>query len=224
MILTEAERTSSGLRVRTISALVLAPVILGIIIVGKWLFVLFLLAAFAVALWEWRRMTVEKSRPVLHMAAGAAYLGICFLSFGLLRLDFPDGAWWAIGLMLTVWASDCGAYFSGKTFGGPKLAPRISPKKTWSGFTGAVFSAGIVLCLFSLQFVTVLHPLHFFVTGMVLGAVGQTGDLLESLYKRRSGLKDSGCLIPGHGGLLDRIDALLLASPVFLLFVWGWLQ
>jgi phosphatidate cytidylyltransferase len=137
-------------------------------------------------------------------------------------------------MVVTLWASDSGAYFVGRKFGGPKLAPVISPKKTWSGFCGALFSAGIMLFLFYYLFFshhaifrmgTVSgRPLEFFLTGMIAGGVGQAGDLLESFFKRKAGVKDTGNLIPGHGGLLDRIDSLLLASPVFLALSWFWLR
>ena len=223
--MTGAEAKSSGIGLRAISALVLAPAVLGLIVLGGIPFIVLMLAAFGIALREWHGLIKERPFASLYMLAGSVYLACCFLSFTLLRLEIHDGAWWSIGLMLAIWASDCGAYFTGKVLGGPKLAPAISPKKTWAGLGGAVCFAGLALLIISFApFTASGEPVHFFLAGLILGAVGQAGDLLESIFKRRSGLKDSGNLIPGHGGLLDRIDALLLASPVFLFFVWGWLQ
>ena len=125
-----------------------------------------------------------------------------------------------------IWASDTGAYFTGKTIGGPKLIKEISPNKTWSGFGGALlFPAllGIIWYLvfgFHMEFdgrSVYTNLVVLAVLGVVTGAAGQAGDLLVSFVKRQAGVKDTGNLIPGHGGLLDRIDSLLLATPVFFL-------
>ncbi len=235
MILADAKAECSGLLLRTISALVLAPLTLVAIVFGNIPFLILIIAAFLISVREWRSMTVHTRNPFLHMIAGSLYLACCFLSFYLLRMDVPAGILWTVGLIVTVWASDSGAYFSGKIIGGPKLAPMISPKKTWAGFAGSVFFGGLTLFLFFLVFFTgdsplwtsegeeSLNPFPYFIAGAIVGAVGQAGDLLVSVFKRRSGLKDTGNLIPGHGGLLDRIDSLLLAAPVFLAIVWVWL-
>lgn len=122
-----------------------------------------------------------------------------------------------IYLLFCIWATDIGAYAAGKSIGGPKLAPRISPKKTWAGLVGgmlsaAAFGAGVAVA-FDAE-----RPWLAAVLGMVLAVVGQIGDLFESGIKRRFDVKDSGRLIPGHGGLLDRVDGLIVAAPVFALF------
>lgn len=114
-------------------------------------------------------------------------------------------------VLLTVWAADTLAYVFGRLIGGPKLAPRISPKKTWAGLLGAVVGAGLVGLLGSM--LTGLAPAPAAtVAGGVAGAIGQAGDLAESAVKRRFGVKDSGTLIPGHGGVLDRVDALMFVT------------
>lgn len=129
-------------------------------------------------------------------------------------------------LLFIVWASDICAYFTGRSLGGPKLAPKISPKKTWSGFFGSSVGAGLVaagmaapwtLALVGLEGQTLggMGPVGYFVLGFVLAMFGQAGDLFISLFKRHFGVKDTGALIPGHGGILDRIDALLLVAIIF---------
>lgn len=145
----------------------------------------------------------------VQLAAGALYVGIPALSLLVLR-DHPDGVLLTLWAMALVWASDSGAYFAGRAIGGPKLAPAISPNKTWSGFTGGLLSAlafGLVLWwLFSL-------PLALALSSAWLAALSQAGDLFESHLKRRAGVKDSGNLLPGHGGLLDRLDGLVPVAP-----------
>jgi phosphatidate cytidylyltransferase len=130
-----------------------------------------------------------------------------------------------------VWASDIGAYFAGKAIGGPKLAPEISPKKTWAGFFGGLVSSAVFLILYTLYIgpaftrwtgydLVVLDHVPLAVVAVIGASItlsGQAGDLLESYQKRKANMKDSGSLIPGHGGMLDRIDSLMLASPFFLL-------
>ena len=116
--------------------------------------------------------------------------------------------------MMCVWASDIGAYFTGKRLKGPKMAPKISPNKTWAGFLGAMFFGGLTLWAMSFFVQAGIPGGLLFLSGSVFGAVGQAGDLLVSILKRQAGTKDTGNLIPGHGGLLDRIDSLLLVIPV----------
>ena len=110
---------------------------------------------------------------------------------------------------------------AGRLIGGPKLAPRISPKKTWAGLGGGVFCAGLLgeLADWWTGFPWVQWPVMGEIA-IVLAILAQMGDLFESAMKRQAGVKDSGRLIPGHGGLLDRVDGLLMAAPVFALFVW----
>ncbi len=116
-------------------------------------------------------------------------------------------------LMLIIWLADTCAYFAGKHFGGKKLAPIVSPKKTWSGVLGAVTTT--VLIAFALQFIWPMKWLWLFTLVVVIFSI--IGDLFESLVKRQSGVKDSGSILPGHGGFLDRIDSLTAAAPVYAL-------
>src|SRR5581483_7109859 len=118
-------------------------------------------------------------------------------------------------LVILVWASDIGAYMAGCAIGGRRLAPRISPNKTVSGTVGGLCAAGIIGIAAALLYVPKDRPAQLWraaVIAVLLGVVAQAGDLLESFLKRRFGVKDSGRLIPGHGGLLDRLDALLAVA------------
>lgn len=115
--------------------------------------------------------------------------------------------------LLAVWATDIGAYAAGRSIGGPKLAPRISPKKTWAGLIGGMVAAALVGLGVALA-AGAARPWLALLIGPLLAVVGQAGDLFESWVKRRYDVKDSSNLIPGHGGLLDRIDGLLVAAPV----------
>jgi phosphatidate cytidylyltransferase len=134
-----------------------------------------------------------------------------------LRSDPGVGMLLILFLLLTVWANDIGAFVVGRGLGGPRLAPSISPAKTWAGFWGGITAAGLVGGLVALV-AGAQAPLAAVVLGAVLAVVGQGGDLFESAIKRRYKVKDSGQLIPGHGGLLDRIDGLVAAAPVLALF------
>jgi phosphatidate cytidylyltransferase len=145
---------------------------------------------------------------------GAAYLGlICLAGHALivLRLDF--GPWWMIWLVALVVASDVAGYFAGRFIGGPKFWPAVSPKKTWSG-TVAGWLAGLAI---GAGFVAPLGvgP-GLIVLSLIVVMAGQLGDIAESALKRRVGVKDSSALIPGHGGVLDRFDAMMGAALVFL--------
>ena len=155
-------------------------------------------------------------------AVGVFYVGVAGLSLLWLRADAVAGRADVLFVMLLVWASDIGAYFTGRALGGPKLAPRISPGKTWSGSAGGVLAAALVGACVAWGFEAWVFRSGAGVgvvaraagVAAVLAAVSQAGDLGESAVKRRFGQKDSGRLIPGHGGLLDRLDGVLAAAPV----------
>ena len=139
-----------------------------------------------------------------------------------------QGVCWTILLFTVVWAADIGAYAFGNLLKGPKLWPRISPNKTWSGFVGGLIVAGLVGVGISAVFDPIdLTPGASFVVGLLGGLATMAGDLWESILKRRFGVKDSGDLIPGHGGLLDRVDGLMFAAIAIaffrLAYTHGWL-
>ena len=143
-------------------------------------------------------------------AWGVAYVGLGAIALLYLR-EQPNGFALALWTLVVVWATDIGAFFAGRTIGGAKLAPKISPNKTWAGLGGGVIAAALVGGAFGLA---TRLPASTLWLGGLLAIVAQSGDLLESWMKRRAGVKDSGMVLPGHGGLLDRIDGVL---PVVIL-------
>ena len=157
--------------------------------------------------------------PAAWTAAGVLYFGLPALALVWLRA-MPGGAGMAtiLWLFAVVWATDIAAYAVGRTVGGPRLAPRISPGKTWSGLWGGVAGAALTGAV-GATLVGSGRVVAAGVLGAVLAVIGQLGDLAESFLKRRAGLKDSGALIPGHGGALDRLDSLLSTAPALALLV-----
>jgi phosphatidate cytidylyltransferase len=125
-------------------------------------------------------------------------------------------------LLLAIWASDTGAYFIGRKFGHKRLAPAISPKKTYAGLFGSLLGGAVVTCAFS----AVLHQglAESILLGVAVGALGQGGDIFESIAKRVCSVKDSSALIPGHGGILDRIDSFLFSTPFLYHYLTGWVK
>ena len=147
-------------------------------------------------------------RPPL--AFGVVYCGLPVLALLLINRQH-EGLIWTLWALALVWACDIGAYFTGRAFGGPKLAPRISPNKTWSGLIGGVALASVVGALMHWRFGL---PLRMTLATPALAVLAQAGDLYESSLKRRAGAKDSGTILPGHGGVLDRLDGLVPVAPV----------
>ncbi len=153
------------------------------------------------------------------------YLGIFYVAvpFSLLNLaSFSVDAVYhfeiLVGCLLILWASDTGAYFAGTRFGKTKLFERVSPKKSWEGFLGGAFSAIVVAFVIS-QYFVVLEDWKWLVIAGIIIIAGTYGDLVESLFKRSIEIKDSGSVLPGHGGFMDRFDGLLLSAPFITAFL-----
>ena len=157
-----------------------------------------------------RRLTV--SWPIPWHAFGAIYLGIPVIALVLLRDDPRGSAIVVGGLFVAVWTADTAALLLGRLIGGPKLAPELSPNKTWAGFVGGTLAAGAAesIYVFSLGGAALEGALF----GIIIALSGHCGDLFESWVKRQFRAKNTGSLIPGHGGMLDRVDSLLFAAPV----------
>ncbi|MCW2366189.1 phosphatidate cytidylyltransferase [Sphingobium sp. B7D2B] len=206
-----AERAPrSDLAVRTGSAIVL--------LVGAGLAlwadgaVLILLVALVSALvfWEWRglvrRFPDGTLARMLWLLFGLIYIGGAALA--LLSLGAAT-RWLLIGIVI---ATDVGAYFAGRTIGGPKIAPAISPSKTWAGLGGGMTASALLVAVVASVSLQPGFVLVSALLGAAIAVVAQVGDFFESWMKRRAGVKDSGNLIPGHGGMFDRVDGLLLAA------------
>ncbi len=157
---------------------------------------------------------------------GAAYTGMLLSPLVIVRMSLESPVWSGVlvlGIFLSVWANDSFAYLVGSKFGRHKLAPRLSPKKSWEGFLAGLVASMALWCLFTLiPGVTMPIPMAL-AFGLLCGLMGVLGDLTESRIKRNSGVKDSGTMMPGHGGLLDRCDSLFLAASTssLLLLVGG---
>ena len=172
-----------------------------------------MLAGGAVAAWP-RQYPV--ANPVVWGGAGVVYAGTALLGSTILRGDPKLGFAALLFLFATVWATDILAYFAGRACGGPLLWPKVSPKKTWAGAFGGLFggvAAGIAVAYASVG----TEPAVAGVLALVLSLVAQGGDLFESAVKRRFGAKDASSLIPGHGGIMDRVDGFLVAALVAVL-------
>ena len=209
-------RERSELTQRIVSALVLVCIALPLIWLGGVATWLMAAALFALCFYEWRLMTAGAGGLVA--ALGLAYCGLTFALPVIRDALLPDGLFLLILLFLAVIASDVFAYFSGKTFGGPKLLPSVSPNKTISGAAGGLIGA-VVVCSFYAAIVPQVTVASAAVGSAVLAVFSQAGDLFESGVKRRFSVKDSSQLIPGHGGFLDRVDGLLGAAIPMVIYV-----
>ncbi len=190
----------------------MAPPVLAAAYFGHPYFMAIMLAGAAVIGWEW--WTVTKGR-LAWLPLGVVYAAIPCAALIWLRGDGDAGRLSLFWLFAVVWSADTGAYLFGRAIGGPKLAPRISPKKTWAGFIGGIAFAGAVGEGFAAFMGAPL--IAWGIAGAVVSVVSQLGDLAESAWKRHFGVKDSSGLIPGHGGLLDRVDGLVAGAVALAL-------
>lgn len=198
---------------RTLSALVMIPPVLAAIWYGSPYFEILVAVAIVIMAWEWLGMTSGAANRLGWLAFGGVYIVAPSLALIWLRTgeDPGMGRDTVVWLFVLVWAADIGAYAAGRTIGGPKLAPAISPNKTWAGLFGCIAAsaaAGVATADY-------FGHTDLYGVAMISGFVGmlsQAGDLFESSVKRRFDRKDSSHLIPGHGGLLDRVDGLLAAA------------
>lgn len=202
-------QTTSNLTLRIVSAVVLAPVALFAAYLGGWPFALFWTAAAIAVLWEW---TTLVTGPV-WMIAGVGYAGVMLAAPMILRHDIDLGFLAMVLLFAIVWTTDILGYFAGKAIGGPKLMPAISPKKTWSGAFAGTLGAMIVAVLVASLFGS-FNGTAIASIALLLSVMAQLGDLLESWIKRHFGAKDASQLIPGHGGVMDRLDGFWAAAFV----------
>ena len=170
-------------------------------------------------------LTVVSAAPLknpfdflLKASFGTMYTGL-FTAHLVLLMAVPAGAKWLLFLTTITAASDTGAYFTGKSFGRHKLCPTISPKKTVEGFIGGMICGTTGAVLVGVYLLDSINIYLFAAAALFLAALGVVGDLVESLLKRSTGVKDSGHILPGHGGILDRVDSLLLTAPALYYLV-----
>lgn len=239
---------AKSLLIRALSGLVLVLVMVGMTLawydpatgIPGWTFYLLWSAVGLLSVWEYCRL-LAKNR-VEGSKAGWYVVGMLYIAQAIVLIQFMDPMM-VVTLMTVVWMSDTGAYLVGSAVGRHKMAPVVSPKKTWEGFAGGLlFAVGTALVWYALYWNPDISPVYgdqraiFGVAGesaagdiglklkwagfgIVIGLAATAGDLIESKFKRTIGVKDSGSLIPGHGGMLDRFDALFLGVPVAWIYI-----
>ena len=201
---------------RILSSLILIPIALFFIIKGSFLFNFFIFICFFITVYEWQTMT--KKKP--YKLAGNIFLIFSFYSVYFIRNNLEeDSLFFFLFILLVCISTDIGGYIFGKTFKGPKLT-KISPKKTYSGVFGGFFFSIIFANIFFsfsefLGFKYIDFSKDEFILVLLISTVSQIGDIIISYFKRLSKIKDTGKLIPGHGGILDRIDGMIFAFPFY---------
>jgi len=198
----------SNLVKRILSSIVLIPLAFYFIFYGSYMLIFFTFICFVIACYEWHRMT--KNKPYKNY--GFIFLIISFYTFYDLSVD-------TVGFLfvLTICVStDIGGYIFGKIFNGPKLT-KISPNKTYAGAIGGYFLSLISLTIITSYIDYPFLSVQFFITFILISTTSQIGDITVSYFKRKSKIKNTGKIIPGHGGLLDRIDGMIFAFPIYYL-------
>lgn len=170
----------------------------------------------------WLMLAPLNQRPALALLCGVPVLVPTFIALARIQVSvrgFARGPEMVLWMLLLVFAADIGAYFAGRRFGRHKLAPRVSPGKTWEGAAGGLVAVGLTSWLGAVYWG--LPPAASVASGCAIGMFSIIGDLTESMFKRAAGLKDSGSVLPGHGGVLDRIDSVTAAAPLYALGLLG---
>ena len=191
---------------RILSSIILLPLVIFFIHKGSFYLNFFIVVCFFISLFEWYKMIENK----IYKLLGFVFLTLSFYTFYKLSIEYII----IIPLFICVF-TDIGGYVFGKSFGGPKLT-RISPNKTYAGMIGGFFLS-ILFVLIYFNIINDVLTIHWFITAIVVSLVSQIGDIIISYFKRLSKLKNTGNIIPGHGGLLDRIDGMIFAFPAFYL-------
>ena len=203
---------------RLLSSIILIPLALFFIIKGSLFFIFFISLCFLITSYEWYMMSKKKSYSIL----GFIFLIFSFYSVYKLRIN-PSNDYWFLLFITTICVStDIGGYVFGKILKGPKLT-KFSPNKTYSGMIGGYLLSLIFITIFVNDiFAKVDLPINWFVFVIFVSSISQIGDIIISYFKRLSKIKDTGKIIPGHGGLLDRVDGMIFAFPfAFIIFFIG---
>ncbi len=211
---------STELFKRFLSSLIILPISVYLIIYGGYFFDIFLLICFLISLYEWHRM----NKSNFYNVFGIFFLIFSFYLAYKLRNDFNNSFYYFLITILICVSTDIGGYVFGKFFKGPKLT-KISPKKTYSGmFGGFLLSIIIIQIIFNVESLNFnnLIPINIFIFIILVSLSSQLGDICISYFKRKSKIKDTGRIIPGHGGILDRIDGVIFAVPISYLIIFNY--
>ena len=218
----------NDLTVRLVSAIAMAGVAAIALWLGGWFWIGFIVLIACIVLWEWNNLVkeigVSATAELLWLFVGTVYVSAACLAMVQVRISYT-ALEVALVFMAPIIAVDVGAYFAGRAIGGPKIAPSISPSKTWAGLGGGALAASIIALAIELTGFGPAASSGFSVNGLLLAVaagtliavIAQAGDFFESWMKRRAGVKDSSNLIPGHGGFFDRLDGFI--AVFFVLFV-----
>ena len=201
---------------RTLSSIILFPIAFYALLAGSFFSIFFIIICFIIACYEWNKMSQNKFDKIF----GFIFLLFTFYTFYYLSTEVIL----LIFVILICISTDIGGYFFGKFFKGPKLT-KISPNKTYAGMIGGYLLSFICLSIFMNYINYSSNYFQFFLITVLLSTVSQTGDVIVSYFKRQAGIKNTGSLIPGHGGLLDRIDGMIFAVPtLYLIIITGYLN
>ena len=214
----------SELSKRIISGTCITVAALVALFASHWVFLALVVIAALLMYSEWLALTEEF--PLANRVGGLFYVGIPVWSIIVLRgMQWPESSpavtspYYVLFVILVVAITDIGAYITGKSIGKHMLARRISPSKTWEGAAGGFIASLAVGLLYSLTIPSHMNLTQGVVFAGILSITSQCGDLFESWIKRHAGVKDSGTLLPGHGGILDRVDGLVFAAPIYVLLL-----
>ena len=205
---------------RVLSSLILIPIVLFVIIEGSTIFNFFIFICFTVTAYEWLKMSKTNSQKIF----GLLFIIISFYSILKIRNDFNQDYFHVLLIATICVSTDVGGYIFGKVLKGPKLT-KLSPNKTYTGFIGSFLLAIIISILFfelTLKIHNFRFSLEIFILVLAVSLVSQIGDIFISYFKRLSKIKDTGNIIPGHGGILDRIDGMIFAYPFSYLVFLNW--
>ena len=197
---------------RVLSSIILIPITLFFILKGSYLFLFFISICFGLIIYEWHMMSKKKSYRIF----GFIFLLISFYTIYKLRID---NDYWLLLFVLTICVStDIGGYVIGKSFKGPKLT-KFSPNKTYAGMFGGYLSSILSVIIFANFYLDEKITIKWFIFVILISTISQLGDIIISYFKRLSKIKDTGKIIPGHGGLLDRVDGMIFAFPFYYLIL-----
>ncbi|MDP1809252.1 MAG: phosphatidate cytidylyltransferase [Actinomycetota bacterium] len=205
---------------RALTAAIGIPLIVAVVMAGKIAFAVALIAAAIIGINESLRLAGKISPAPVFRLTSIAYVALPMFFLGLLYL-LDSGPIWVIFTFVATWLADTSAYTVGRLVGRRPLAPTISPNKTIEGAVGGLTVTSLVFA--ALTFLPVLSLPQRILFGLTLAVAATAGDLFESVFKRRAGVKDSGTILPGHGGFLDRIDSLLFTAPISYLLLRLWI-